>query len=125
MADGCWGVSRAAWTGKELREILNKLGDDVAVEIDPAELALTERPQDQEEMAKARVKKRCVDMLRKKLKANEKEGGAEGAGKTLALRFCLSPTELLVPPPAPTFATHITFRLRNSSGLLVAGCGVG
>ena len=118
-------MSRAAWTGKELREILNTLGDDVAVEIDPAELALTERPQDQEEMAKARVKKRCVDMLRKKLKANEKAGGAEGAGKTLALRFCLSPTELLVPPPAPTLATHITFRLRTSSGLMVAGRGVG
>ena len=114
------GVGRAAWTGKELREILNKLGDDVAVEIDPAELALTERPQDQEEMAKARVKKRCVDMLRKKLKANEKEGPREGAGKTLALRFCLSPTELLVPPPLlPTSpsacAPHLDYGRRPRS----------
>jgi len=105
--------------------VLNKLGDDVAVSIEPAELALTERPQDQEEMAKARVKKRCVDMLRKKLKANEKEGPREeGAGKTLALRFCLSPTELLVPPPLlPTspFACELIWidgrRLRSRMGL--------
>ena len=51
------------WTGKELREILNTL-PDVAVEIDPADIAMTESPEDKAEMKAARVKKRCVGMLK-------------------------------------------------------------
>jgi NADPH-dependent glutamate synthase beta subunit-like oxidoreductase len=43
------GPAQAAWTGKELREILNTL-PDVAVEIEAAELAVTDSPEDQAEM---------------------------------------------------------------------------
>ena len=98
------GPAQAAWTGKELREILNTL-PDVAVEIEPAELAIVESPQDKAEMKAARVKKRCVDMLKKKLAANETAAATTAAAeeeddeesspsKALALRFCLSPSVL-------------------------------
>lgn len=60
------GPAQAAWTGKELREILFKLGDDVAVELSSEDLALTAGTADQAEMKKARVKKRCVEMLHKR-----------------------------------------------------------
>ncbi len=88
------GPAQAAWTGKELREILNTL-PDVEVEIDPSELAVTESPQDKAEMKAARVKKRCVGMLLKKL---EEPSASAGASKTLSLRFCLSPAELHATP---------------------------
>ncbi len=90
------GPAQAAWTGKELREILNTL-PDVAVEIDAAELAVTESPQDKAEMKAARVKKRCVGMLKQKLEETTASDVAPAeATKALSLRFCLSPAELHV-----------------------------
>lgn len=91
------GPAQAAWTGKELREILNTL-PDVVVDIRSDELAMTESPADKAEMKAARVKKRCVGMLKKKLEEAAESHAADAdsadATKVLSLRFCLSPAEL-------------------------------
>ena len=79
------GPAQAAFTPKELRELLALPG--VALSVAPEELAL--EAEDEADLAAARIRRRAVEELRKAAAAQSRHGAAD---RELVLRFRRAPT---------------------------------
>lgn len=101
------GFVQAAFTNKELRELTAL--DDVLAVVDPKELELCQNPASEQELAKSRMKKRSVDIL-KTMADNfaEKETTSK---RIIQLRFLNSPKEFL---PDPTGSKVAALRISRT-----------
>jgi len=85
------GVAQAAFSPKELRELLSLPG--VKVTVDPTDLALS--PEDEEDLAAQRPRRRAFEAITNAIVAGPAATGEGGDDRELVLRFLRSPIELL------------------------------
>jgi adrenodoxin-NADP+ reductase len=88
------GVAQAAFSPKELRELLNLPG--VTVTVDPTELTLA--PEDEADLAAQRPRRRAYEAIVKSIESppagTEKDkDGTDGGARELVLKFLRSPAE--------------------------------
>eukprot|EP00172_Hildenbrandia_rubra_P003756 Plantae.Rhodophyta-Hildenbrandia_rubra.ctg6421.p1 GENE.Plantae.Rhodophyta-Hildenbrandia_rubra.ctg6421~~Plantae.Rhodophyta-Hildenbrandia_rubra.ctg6421.p1 ORF type:complete len:476 (+),score=74.28 Plantae.Rhodophyta-Hildenbrandia_rubra.ctg6421:235-1662(+) len=89
------GLAQAAWTAKELRECLSGLDGTFDIDAITSEIELD--PEDVSELKTQRSKRRCADLVKKHFstKSAETINGVGRKGKSLSLRFLLSPMEFI------------------------------